>query len=138
MRLIVRGRDLPGRTFGRCSNVHVGLQVRRDAAGLVPGDAPEATWETDVQVLAGADGFDYRGEAVQGRKGERFVHLTWGTVESGEFTMFRRAKLMLDDLPAALRSRPVVAVELSLTEADGSPRCGRVPDDLLAWRVDGA
>jgi hypothetical protein len=131
MRLIIRGRDLPGSTFADCTDVHVGLQVRGDAAGLVRGDAHDATWETDVTVV---DGPDYRGKAVQGRRGERFVYLTWGTVEGDQFTMFRRAKLMLNDLPAALRSEPAVAVTVPLTQADGSPRCARIPADILDWR----
>jgi hypothetical protein len=134
MRLIVQGRDLPGSTFAECSNVHVGLQVRSAAAGLVRGDAPDATWETEVKVIDGSDGVDYRGEAVQGRRGERFVYLTWGTVAGEEFAMFRRAKLMLNDLPATLRSEPAVAVDVPLTQEDGSPRCARIPADLLDWR----
>jgi hypothetical protein len=134
MRLTVRGRDLPGSTFAECSNVHVGLQVRRDASGLVPGDASEATWATDVTVVDHPDGADYRGEAVQGKRGERFLYLSWGTVEGDTFTMFRRAKLMLNDLPTALRSTSAVVVELPLTQEDGFPRCARVPSHLLAWR----
>jgi Family of unknown function (DUF5990) len=134
MRLTVRGRDLPGTQFAESSNVHVGLQVRRDAAGLVRGDATSATWVTDVTVIDKPDGGDYRGEAVQGRRGERFLYLAWGTVEGQQFTMFRRAKLMLNDCPENLRSRQAVVVELPLTQDDGSPRCARVPAHLLTWR----
>jgi hypothetical protein len=134
MRLTVRGRDLPGSSFAQCSNVHVGLQVRRDASGLVPGDANEATWVTDLTVIGDPDGGDYRGAAVQGKRGERFLYLSWGTVQGETFTMFRRAKLMLNDFPTSLRSAPAVVVELPLTQEDGSPRCARVPAQLLAWR----
>jgi hypothetical protein len=137
MRLTVRGRDLPGSRFAECSNVHVGLQVGRNAAGLVRGDAGSATWVTEVAVIDDRDGGDYRGAAVQGRRGERFMYLTWGTVEGRRFTMFRRAKLMLNDLPAALRSKQAVVVELPLTQEDGSPRCARIPVHLLTWREDG-
>lgn len=136
MRLTVRGRDLPGSLFASYSNVHVGLQVRRAAAGLVRGDATEATWVTDVTVLGGPDADDYRGEAVQGRRGKRFVYLTWGTVDGQEFSMFRRAKLMLDDLPAPLRTKDAVVVEVPLRQEDGSPRCARIPAHLLTWRED--
>ena len=55
--------------------------------------------EVEVQVVdpTGVDGPDFRGPAVQGKRGERFLYLTWGDVgPDGEFEMFRRAKLMLD------------------------------------------
>jgi hypothetical protein len=81
MRLTIRGRELPGRTFAECDDVHVGLQVRREATALVRGDAPEPTWETEISVIDGSDEVDFRGEAVQGRRGERFLYLTWGTVD---------------------------------------------------------
>ncbi len=137
MRLTVRGRDLPGSLFADYSNVHVGLQVRQDAAELVRGDASSATWVTEVRVIDDPGGGDYRGEAVQWRRVERVIYLTWGAVEGQQFRMFRRAKLMLNDLPAALRSKQAVVVELSLTQEDGSPRCARVPSELLTWREAG-
>jgi hypothetical protein len=56
------------------------------------------------------------------KRGERFVYLTWGTVEQNRFTMFRRAKLMLDELPAA----DEVTVDVTLTDEDGMPRCARL------------
>jgi hypothetical protein len=136
MRLIVRGQDLPGSTFAERNNVHVGLQVRSDPVGLVPGDAREPKWDTELKVIDGPDGVDYRGEAVQGRRGERFLYLTWGTVEDEAFTMFRRAKVMLNDLPAALRSEPAVVVHVPLTQGDGSPRCARVPANILTWSAE--
>ncbi len=102
VRITIRGRHLPGRQFcegdDRRDNVHVAVQERRDPVGLVPGDAKSATWDVDVDVVADDDGvLDFRGPAVQGKRGERFVYLTWGNVSpSGEFDMFRRAKLLLD------------------------------------------
>jgi Family of unknown function (DUF5990) len=135
MRLTIRGHDMPGSEFADCTNVHVGLQVKRDPAGLVRGDAPEATWETEIKVIDGPGDVDYGGAAVQGRRGERFLYLTWGTVEGDAFTMFRRAKLMLADLPPALRREPAVAVTVSLTQEDGSPRCARIPSSLMTWRT---
>ena len=104
VRVTINGVNLPGRTFCRpdgssMDNVHVGVQLRRDPAQLVRADAPEAHWEVEVQVVdpTGVDGPDFRGPAVQGKRGERFLYLTWGDVgPDGEFEMFRRAKLMLD------------------------------------------
>lgn len=119
MRLVIRGHHLPGRTAGSYRAVHVGLQVGREPEGLVPGDAPRAEWVTEVR----RDGADFRGPAVQGRKGERFVYLTWGTLTGGQFSMFRRAKLMLDDLPAGVGQ---VTVDIDLTDEAGMPRCARL------------
>jgi hypothetical protein len=137
MRLVIRGTGLPGSTFAAYSDIHVGLQVGREATALVRGDAPDATWQTEIRVIDGPEGFDYRGAAVQGRRGARFLYLTWGTVDGEAFTMFRRAKLMLDDLPSDLRSIRAVTVDVPLTQADGSPRCARVPAGLLTWRGNG-
>ncbi len=102
MLLVIRGHHLPGRRCGPYDDVHVGLQVRRNPQGLVPGDADRAEWVAEVRT----DARDFRGPAVQGRKGARFVYLTWGTYTNGTFTMFRRAKLMLADLPRGPRRSP--------------------------------
>jgi len=117
--LVIRGRNLPGRTCGSYANVHVGLQIGRNASELVPGDADSARWATEIRPVDG----DFRGPAVQGKKGERFVYLTWGSVTGGEFTTFRRAKLMLADLPA---DRGEVTVDVDLTDERGMPRCARL------------
>ena len=49
----------------------------------------------------------FRGPAVHGKRGERFLYLTWGDVgPAGEFAMFRRAKLMFADIaPRSSTSR---------------------------------
>ena len=119
MRVVIRGHHLPGRSCGPYQDVHVGLQVGREPHGLVPGDADRAEWVAEVRT----DGGDFRGPAVQGRKGARFIYLTWGTYTGGTFTMFRRAKLMLDDLP---QRADEVIVEVHLTDGAGMPRCARL------------
>jgi hypothetical protein len=136
VKLEIRGHDLPGRAFtsdgALLSNVHVGIQLGRDPAELVPGDAPSAVWRTTVDVLDRDGVADFRGPAVQGRRGERFVYLTWGDVTSdGSFAMFRRAKLMLADLPPADR---VVAV-VRLTDERGGPACARLRPPALVVGV---
>ena len=65
---------------------------------------------------------------MQGKKGERFVYLTWGTVDGESFTMFRRAKLMLADLPA---DAVEVTVDVDLTDECGMPRCARLRPPAL-------
>jgi len=125
MRLVIRGHHLPGRTCGGHSDIHVALQVGREPSDLVPGDADRAEWVTDLRVVDG----DFRGPAVQGRRGERFVYLTWGSGTGEDFTMFRRAKLMLADLPAGADE---VTVDVHLTDEHGLPRCARLRPPAIA------
>jgi hypothetical protein len=120
MRLVIRGRQLPGLTCGPYRNIHVGLQIGREPTALVPADADSAEWLADITTT---DDGDFRGAAVQGKKDERFVYLTWGTVDRGSFSMFRRAKLMLGDLPPGADD---VTVDVDLTDDKGMPRCARL------------
>ena len=78
---------------------------------------------------------------MHGRRGERFVYLTWGDVAAdGSFHMFRRAKLMLGDVePVLLRTAeesgaPLVA-DVELTDERGGPRCARVVAPAIVWSV---
>ncbi|MFE5922292.1 DUF5990 family protein [Streptomyces sp. NPDC056468] len=79
-----------------------------------------------------------KGPHVQGRPGARFIYLSWGTVdEFGAFTMFRRAKLMLDAVPdeildASARTCLLVG-RLGLTDARGGPLCARVVPPHITW-----
>jgi Family of unknown function (DUF5990) len=132
----VEGRELPGRRFGEYADVHVALQVGRDPADPVPGDAAGARWETEVRMVDG----DFRGPAVHGKRGERFLYLTWGTPSGDDWGMFRRAKLMLDRVDPSLVTaadtdgRALVA-SVSLTDESGCPRCARVDSPAVAWSV---
>jgi hypothetical protein len=134
MQIVVEGHDLPGRP-----DVLVGMQVGKEVVGLVPATAATVRWAVDVEVVTTADGgVDVRGSAVHGRRGDRFLYLSWGT-RTGEagFTMFRRAKLMLDavdprTLEAAAGGGGLVAT-LGLTAADGSPRCAAVRPPNITW-----
>ncbi len=131
MRLTIEGHHLPGRSCGAYDDVHVALQVGPDPADAVPADAAEAAWETDVQVVDGPDGHDFRGPAVHGKRGSRFVYLTWGSTGTGSFEMFRRAKLMLTDAPVAEH----VTASVHLTDECGMPRCARLREPAVQWRV---
>ena len=142
MRVRIDGYRLPGRTFGECRNVHVALQVRQGPEGLTVGDAPSAAWDLDVALVVDEQGaLDFRGPAVHGKRGERFLYLTWGDVgDDGSFEMFRRAKLMLNRVDPALvrdaeqREMPLVAT-VELTDGRGGPRCARVDPPAIAWSV---
>lgn len=134
MRVAIRATDLPGRTWADYRDIHVALQVGRDPHDPIPGDAGAASWETEVQVISG-ESLDFRGPAVQGPKGQRFLYLTWGELRDGSFTMFRRAKLMLDDLGPGISTASQALGTLSLTDTKGGPLCGRTKPPVVTWTL---
>ena len=145
MEIRIEGHDLPGRDFS-CDgvardNVHVAVQVGKEPFGPVPGDAPEASWTVEVRAVETPDGLDLRGPSVHGRRGERFLYLTWGQVTpTGAFEMFRRAKLMVAEIDdrllrdAAAPDAPGLTARVELRDAKGHPRCARVHPPAISWR----
>ncbi|MFJ1972540.1 DUF5990 family protein [Streptomyces sp. NPDC087903] len=149
MRIRIEASDLPGSAFPAPAdgntpayrNVHVAVQRRDRPAELLdpqPGDAESATWTLDCTTSASPTGTDVKGPYVQDRLGRRFVYLSWGTVdESGVFSMFRRAKLMLDAVPAAVLAAAahdgLLVARLGLTDARGGPLCARVEPPHVTW-----
>lgn len=107
---------------------------REELLDLHPGDAATPVWTFDCAV----DGTDVRGPYVQGPPGGRFVYLSWGTVDdAGHFTLFRRAKLMLEGVPpdvldSAAKSGLLVG-SLGLTDAKGNPLYARVRPPQISW-----
>ena len=145
MQIRIIGSDLPGRNcppghnFPGYPNVHVGMQTKRrppELLNLTPGDATEVTWTVDCEVK----GSDVRGPYIQGRPGDRFIYLNWGSVDGdGRMDMFRRAKLMLDGVPAdvlakAAKSEMLVG-RLGLTDAKGQPLCAAARPPVIEWSV---
>jgi Family of unknown function (DUF5990) len=145
----IEGTDLPGRSCGPGPdfpdghhNIHVAVQGRKghqDVFGLTPADAPAARWEIESQVVSHSP-IDLRGPHLHGSPGHRFIYLTWGVVaQPGSFTMFRRAKLLLDAVPeqvltlAAERGRLIGRV--GLTDTKGWPLCASVRPPRIAWSV---
>jgi hypothetical protein len=118
-------------------NVHVGVQVRREAADLIRADESGASWDLDIEIIR-RDDLDFRGPAVQGKRGDRFIYLTWGDVgPDGSFEMFRRAKLMLDRIEPQLIEAAIEAdcleARVDLTGLDGGPLCARVDPPAVSW-----
>lgn len=135
VRVVLRGHALPGRACGAYTDVSVGLQVGKAHDGMVSADAPEATWETVVDV--GEDGA-VRGPAVHGPRGQRFFYLVWvGRLDGAEPAMFRRAKLMWDgvsaEVLAAAVERGELRARLGLTDRCGMPVCAAVRPPGISW-----
>jgi hypothetical protein len=143
----IEASDLPGRTcapgddFPGYTNVYVGVQRRdrRDELlGLHPGDASSAVWTLECSTAVTAHGVDLKGPYIHRRPGERFIYLSWGTMDdAGTFALFRRAKLMFDAIgadviDAAVRSGQLLA-QLRLTDAKGHPLCAAVRPPLIEW-----
>ena len=131
MQLVIEGHHLPGLACGQYTDVHVGIQLGREPARLVPADAAAVRWELEIDVVDRDGEPDFRGPAVHGRRGERFVYLTWGEGAENDFTMFRRAKLMLADVPDPYADR--VTARIHLTDEHGHARCARLRPPALVW-----
>jgi hypothetical protein len=143
LQIRIVGTQLPGRecaagdNFPGYPNVHVGVQrknPRDELLDIHPGDARSATWTLECSV----DGTDVRGPHIQGRPGDRFIYLSWGNVDDeSRFVMFRRAKLMLADVPAdvlaAAAASGTLTGTLGLTDAKGHPVCARVKPPQIQW-----
>ncbi|MEV0096908.1 DUF5990 family protein [Streptomyces sp. NPDC050738] len=154
MHIRIDAVDLPGLICTATSdadaptyrNVHVAVQRRDRPAELLaphPGDATSATWTLECTTTTSPEGTEVKGPYVQDRLGRRFIYLSWGTVDaSGVFTMFRRAKLMIDSIPAetlAAAARDGLLVgRLGLTDGSGNPLCARVEPPRIVWTAEPA
>ena len=147
MQIRIEGSNLPGRSCGAdgnfpgYDNLHVGIQRRNrpnDVVDLYAGDSPAAVWTFDATVAAAPSGPDIRGPFIQGGPGQRFIYLSWGTVDSeSTFMMFRRAKLVLADIGPELISAAehsgALTARLGLTDAKGHPVCARIKPPAVEW-----
>jgi hypothetical protein len=148
MLIRLEGSELPGRWCGPGPdfpnghhNIHVAVQGRKgqqDLFGLVPGDVPIAIWLLECVMASPPPDVDLRGPQIQGSPGKRFIYLTWGVVDdAAAFTMFRRAKLWLKDIPADVIESACISGSLNgrlgLSDDDGWPLCAFVRPPQIAW-----
>jgi hypothetical protein len=148
MVVTIEGFDMPGASCApedaaeRYENVHVGVQRRNEVVELVRGDAADATWRVEVTTRFLDDGsLDFGGPFVHGRRGDRFLYLSWGTV-NGEFRMFRRAKLHFADSDAGVLAAAVrqgeITCRVRMSDRCGDPRCARVRPPDAEWAAPSA
>ena len=137
-RLRIRLHDLPPPVPG--VDVFAGVQIRRDVeqVTLLEEDPLELTAEFEIVAPErGDDRVDFRGPYVQGKRGDRFVYVSWGSSGDPEdFGMYRRAKVILDEIPAALLDGSDLVASIDGTSPDGGPVCARVRPESVAWTRD--
>lgn len=120
------------------------LQLGRTELVRPVRESPHLEFVAAVRVVAGTDGkLDFRGAAVQGPRGGRFVYLTSGTRAGQRDSCWnRRAKVSLEGL------RPLLAEEAGAVTAthgvaairgtgrDGGPACASVPLIGAGWKLE--
>src|SRR5438067_2227531 len=140
----ILGQNLPGLRFCEHEAVHVGVQreTREDIIDPVPGDALEAVFSFTINIVRANDGqIDFRGSVVQGKRGARFIYLSWGNLfPDGQFHMFRRAKIPLSALTEmgiadAAETGTIVEAVVNLTGARGQPICASLRPPQISWRI---
>ncbi len=121
----------------------VGLQSGR--SDIVRGERTDdgLYFSVDVVVKTGPDGEpDFAGPLVHGKRGDRFLYVSWGTVTAtDDHAMFRRLKLYLSPVSRRDWSSPgvswaqieagVAGTHISGRGTDGTPHCGSAP---IHWR----
>jgi hypothetical protein len=115
-----------------------GRKGQQDLLGLTGADAKSVRWELDCTVVSPPPAPDLRGPMIHGAPGRRFIYLAWGVVDDAErFTMFRRAKLWLDAVPASVMARAckrgLLVGQLGLTDEKGRPLCAAVRPPRIIW-----
>jgi hypothetical protein len=141
--VVIEGFEMPGLSCApvgageQYGNVHVGVQRLREVVDLHPGDAATAGWSFEVVAKRLADDIDFGGPFVHGRRGDRFLYLSWGVVDAGGFRMFRRAKLHFadagPDVVASAVEMGTLRCRVRMSDRCGNPRCARVRPPDAVW-----
>ena len=122
----------------------LGTQLRKDPHNVIEVRAgATATFDVEFDQIVHDGVPDQRGPFVQGRKGDRFLYLTWGTGRGAEpgddFGMVMRAKLKLNDLTdvqlAAASAGKTIVVTVDATMPNGHPSCGSLKPPTIEWSV---
>lgn len=111
----------------------VGVQRGTEVIDSHPANGQDLQWRFEARLV---EGRDLRGPYVQGRKGDRFFYLSW--LRSGQ--LVRRAKLMLDGVPAELllsADQSGLRGRFSLSMPDGTPLCAAVRPPAIVWSLRG-
>lgn len=144
----VEGINGPGRRcnpapeHGPYEDVQVGVGRFTDPIGVVPGDTKSVHWQVPVRVVWHQGEPDFRGPAVNGKRGDRHLYLNWFNREPNrQLRLFRRGKVMLSSLDPALveqaqRTGAALQCTVNLTNAKGLPTTARFWAADLDWKLN--
>ena len=131
--------DPPGNCYCPAVPILLGTQRNKDVEQVVPA-TETAEFLLDVGVVSTPNGFDFKGPYVHGRKGDRFLYLSWGVEKAGEgFDMFARAKLKFEDLDQNLLTdvlgvdQPSLTCTMQATNEKGHPASGTIRPPRVSW-----
>lgn len=140
IRLVGEGLQGPGGDDP--DSLQVGIQRKAEVVDLVPWTAPTATFSLSAEVIATDSGEpDFRGPYVHGKRGDRFLYLSWGEVDrEGSFGMVQRMKIKLGSLDPPLIERALATGAtlqgtFPLANQAGNPSSGTVKPEFIAWTV---
>lgn len=144
VRIVCEG--FPPHRFEGCDgrrDIRVDLQTKSGFETGTFSGASTVSFDTEVVVKSVPDGgWDFSGDSVHGKRGERFFYLSWSGEKNGRREMFRRTKIHLRDLKPgqtkqALKGGILVA-RFHAVARDGGPACASVPllDDGWIFRND--
>ena len=126
--------------FAADHGVLFGLQAKHGIDDPVPA-WQSTTFHTEVEVRTSDSDPDFAGEHVHGRRGDRFIYLSWGLPDQTEpFVMFARAKIKLAHIPPellerALERRPALRAEMQATNVKGQPASGTIKPPAIVWSI---
>lgn len=135
LRVVLVVSPLPQGCGPGAGTLSLGLQSGRD--GLVRGEHTDdrARFEVEIRAVSTPDGLDFLGPLVHGKRGDRFMYLSWGHADGpNQHRGFRRLKVYLSPVTRSGWSAPGLTEELAATGAaridvngalpDGTPNCG--------------
>ncbi|MEM9894583.1 MAG: DUF5990 family protein [Actinomycetota bacterium] len=124
--------------FDVSHGVLFGLQSKQGVDDPITA-SKSAEFVTEIDVRTSVEHVDFAGDHVRGRRGDRFLYLSWGVPDQTEpFVMFARAKIKLTDIPLDLldhaieHNGPLEAV-LDATNSQGQPASGTIKPPAIRW-----
>jgi hypothetical protein len=140
LELRIHAENLPGTTVGGRTGVRVGVQKGQEVEQDVPADSVGAVFTATLGVRRDAndDRPVFSGPYAHGTPKDRFLYLSWGQREGGDWAMFSRTKIPLqgmawDSIMAALDGKKPLEVAVNLTSDKGGIATATLKGPALRW-----